>query len=485
MTSCKLMSSKLTHNLIKPLLIVYCVLHLAGCSAVTELKSDIADTIFGREPPNPPAELEEIQASYTAKIDWSSNVGKTEEYDYTPAKDADAIYTANATGEITKLDAPNGKQAWRINIGEPISGGVGLGAGILLVGSDKGYVHAYDTAGKLLWKARVSSEILSVPRYYDGTVIVRAGDNHIFGLNAIDGSRKWVYERVTPALSLRSSVGIVVDGGAVYAGFAGGKLVAIRADNGKILWEATVAQPKGVTEIERIADITSLPVVDGPLIYAVAYQGKIAAVDRKTGRVLWNRDISSYSGMNAEDAKIFVSHTLGSVYSLDYETGKTFWRQGALANRRLTAPLPMGAVVAVGDLEGYIHFLSREEGKFLSRIKLDSNAVMSVISGFAANQLIAETRDGGLYAVSLAELNTKPAAAIEKSQEKPQEKVQEKPTETQPATEVTTEPSTERSILFRNDSILLPENSPIESTPEPLSIPDVGGPGIRLPSSEP
>jgi outer membrane protein assembly factor BamB len=336
-----------------------------------------------------------------------------------------------------------------------------------LVGTNKGNVHAYDVAGKALWKAKVSSEILSVPRYFDGLVIVRTGDNHIFGLDAADGSRKWVYERINPALTLRSSVGLVVDGGAVYAGFAGGKLVAIRADNGKLLWEATVAQPKGVTEIERIADITSLPAVVGPIVYAVAYQGKIAAVDRRSGKVLWNRDVSSYSGLNVEDNKIFVSHTLGAVYSLDYETGKTFWRQGALANRRLTSPLPVGGVVAVGDLEGYVHFLTRDEGSFAARIKLDSNAVMSIIPGSTSTQIIAETRDGGLYAISVAENSGKPASAPTARPELTPEKASE------PATPEPTTSGEERSILFqKNDSILLPEQNPVQE------------PGISLPSTE-
>ena len=444
---------------------------LAGCSTLTELRSDLSDKIFGREPPNPPAVLEEIKPTYTAKIDWSSSAGKTERYDYTPALDSSAVYATNAAGEILKLDATNGRQVWRVKVGEPISGGVGLGAGIILVGSNKGNVHAYDAAGKSLWKAKVSSEILSVPRYFDGMVIVRAGDNHIFGLDATDGSRKWVYERISPALTLRSSVGIVVDSGAVYAGFAGGKLVAIRADNGKLLWEATVAQPKGVTEIERIADITSLPVVDGPLVYAVAYQGKIAAIDRTNGRVIWNRDISSYSGLNVEDAKIFVSHTLGAVYSIDYETGKTFWRQGALANRRLTAPLPMGSVIAVGDLEGYVHFLTRDEGSFAARIKLDSNAVMSLVPGSNSKQLIAETRDGGLYAISVAELGAKPTRAPE-AKSKPASTPE---VATEPSASESSAPSSERSILFQNDSILLPDSNSDNNS----------SPGISLPSVEP
>jgi outer membrane protein assembly factor BamB len=441
--------------------IIFSLILLAGCSALTEFRSDMSDKIFGREPPNPPAALEEFKPTYTAKIDWSSNIGATERYDYTPALDSSAVYAANAKGEITKLDATNGNQLWRINVGEPISGGVGIGTGIVLVGSKKGYVHAYDTAGKALWKAKVSSEILSAPRYFDGLVIVRTGDNHIFGLDATDGTRKWVYERVAPALSLRSSVGIVVDSGAVYAGFAGGKLVAIRADNGKLLWEATVAQPKGVTEIERIADITSLPFVDGPLVYAVAYQGRIAAVDRRSGKVVWNRDISSYTGLSAEDGKVYVSHALGSVYSLSNEQGKSFWRQPGLLNRRISAPLPMGSVVAVGDLEGYVHFLARDDGSFAARIKLDDDAVMSLVAGTKSGQLIVETRDGGLYAVSVAENGAKPESRPAAAPAK------------QTQLETTAEPaapSEERSIMFQKDPILLPDSN--------------SAPGILLPSAE-
>jgi outer membrane protein assembly factor BamB len=390
----------LINSLVKTSIIATLV-SLTACSALTELRYDMADKLFGAEPPNPPAELEEIKASYTAKIDWSVSLGETARYDYTPALETSFVYGANTEGDVIKLDAINGKELWKTNLGETISGGVGTGGGLVLVGTNKGHLYALDVTGKPLWNSKLSSEILSVPRYFDGKVIVRTGDNRIYGIDAADGSRKWVYERTAPALTLRSSVGVIVDGGAVYAGYAGGKLAAIRADNGKLIWEATVAQPKGVTEIERIADITSLPFVDGPLLFAVAYQGRIAAIDRKNGQVLWNRDISSYNGLTAEDGKLFVSHTLGSVYSLDYENGRTFWRQGNLSNRRLTKPLSMGTFVAVGDLEGYIHFLSRDDGSFVGRVKIDDEAVMSLIAGNNSSQLIAETRGGGLYAITV------------------------------------------------------------------------------------
>ncbi len=383
------------------LLVVSSLLLITSCSVIGDLKTEISDKLSGRVPADAPDPLVEIKETASSKLLWQTNIGASQDYDFSPVIEAGYAYVASATGEISKLDAISGKQEWRVNVGETLSGGVGVGGSLVLVGTQKGIVYAYDIAGKLQWKSKLSSEILSAPKYFDGLVIVRTGDSHIYGINANDGSRKWVYARTGPALTLRSSAGVIVDGGAVYAGFGGGKLVAVRADNGKLLWEASVAQPKGVTEIERIADITSLPVVDGPLIYAVAYQGRIAAVDRASGRVVWNRDISSLTGLSVEDGRIFVSHAMGSVYALDYTSGKTFWRQAVLKNRQLSAPVAMGNLTAVGDLEGYVHFLSRDDGALASRIKVDDSAVMPKMALINSNTVLAQTRDGGVYAIQV------------------------------------------------------------------------------------
>lgn len=374
---------------------------MVACSAITEIKTSVNETLFGREPTDPPEPLVEFKATKTAKILWQVKTGDAGAYEFSPVIEEDNIYAASAVGEIVKVNANSGALVWRVDAKEKLSGGVGTGGGLVLVGAENGSVLAYNPAGKLLWKSRLSSEILSAPQYDEGTVIVRTGDSRIYGINADDGSRKWVYERTSPALSLRSSAGVVVDKEVVYAGFAGGKLIAIRADNGKLLWEASVAQPKGVTEIERIADITSLPVVDGPLIYAVAYQGRVAAVDRVTGRVVWNRDISSLNGLSADNANIFISHAIGSVYSLEYTTGKTFWRQAELKNRQLSSPLAIDGLVAIGDLEGYIHFLNREDGSQAVRIRTDDSAVMPRLIKLKDDVLLAQTRDGSLFAVQV------------------------------------------------------------------------------------
>jgi outer membrane protein assembly factor BamB len=382
-----------------PVLLLASVL-LVGCASLSDLKRDVSERMFGREDLNPPAALVEFKPTATPKILWSHRLGPAADFDFSPAVDNGHVYAASADGELIKVNASSGKEEWRIRSDERYSAGVGVGLNLVLVGTATGYVLAYDQQSKLLWKSRVSSEVLSVPRVYDDVVVVRAGDGRIFGLNVVDGSRKWVFERSTPALTLRSSAGIVIADGVVYAGYAGGKLIAVRAIDGTSLWESTVAQPKGTTEIERIADITSLPVVDGPIVFAVAYQGKVAAIDRATGRVGWGRDISSYTGINGEDSRLYLTHAQGAVYSLEYASGKTFWRQGDLRYRQLSAPLPMGDLIAVGDLEGYLHFLQREDGAFAARVKTDDSAIMPQMSELDSGVLLVQSRNGGLFAVS-------------------------------------------------------------------------------------
>lgn len=381
--------------------LVFTSLFFLGCTSITDLKADISERIFGRDELHPPAELVEFKATATPRILWSSKVGEAEKFDFVPAVDGEYVYAASVRGELLKLQAGSGSVEWRVSSDERFSAGVGSGAGLVLIGTATGYVLAYDQQGKLRWKSKVSSEVRSVPRVDGEIVVVRAGDGRIFGLSAADGVRVWVYERSTPALTLRSSAGVTIDHGVVYAGFAGGKLVAINADDGKTLWETTVAQPRGTTEIERIADITSLPVVDGQVVFAAAFQGKVAAVESTTGRLGWSRDISSYTGINAETGRLYVTHAEDAVYSLDYSTGKTFWRQGDLRYRQLSAPLPMGELIALGDLQGYVHFLQREDGAFAARLKTDNSAIMPQMVKVEAGVLLVQTRGGSLYAISL------------------------------------------------------------------------------------
>ena len=386
-----------------PAFILLAALLLGGCTSLTDLKSDISEGLFGREAKDPPTELKDIKTSADLKLLWQAGVGASGDYDFTPAVDGKFVYAASQTGEITGLDAETGKAAWRVSAGETLSGGAGAGDNLVLAGTPKGMVLAFSQAnGKLLWKAKVASEVLSAPRTHRGIVVVRSGDSRIYGLDALDGKRKWVYERATPTLSLRSSAGVVVDeAGIVFAGFAGGKLVAINSADGKIVWEASVALPKGTTEIERIADVTSLPEADGRYVYASAYNGRTVGIERASGRVLWNRDIASYVGLVADGSTIYITQSNGAVYALDYSSGKSFWRQGGLQWRQTTAPIAVGRHALLGDFEGYLHALSRDDGDFVARLKVDGSAVMPKPVAMGANVALFQTRGGGVYAVSI------------------------------------------------------------------------------------
>lgn len=379
------------------------MLLLAGCSSLSDLKTDLSDSLFGREPSDEPTPLKDIQTTSEMKVMWHADVGESEGYDFVPAVDKNAVYAASQKGTITRIDPGTGQIVWRIDTEEPVSGGVGAGENVVLVGTSKGKVLAVDEqTGKILWKSKVASEILSAPQVFGGVVVVRSGDSRIYGIDLADGKRKWVYERATPTLSLRSSAGVAIDDqGVALAGFAGGKLVAINTANGKVIWEASVALPKGTNEIERIADITSLPVVDGRYVYAAAYQGRVVGIDRTTGQLVWGRDISSYKGLGTDGSIVYVTQSNGSIYALEYTSGKTFWRQGDLQFRQSTAPLGIGRYAVVADLEGWVHALSRDDGAFVARVQTDNSAAMPRLVNLGDNVFLVQTRGGGLYAIKL------------------------------------------------------------------------------------
>ncbi len=376
-------------------------LTLGACGPVKDFTDQIKERVVGQDPVDPPAELKEFKAKLNPKILWSIKLEGTENYEFSPGIIGDEAYAASSDGSLAKVDLKTGKVIWQMNTGEKLSGGVGVGPNEVSVGTSTGLLIAYDLNSKLLWKTRLSSQILSAPTIHEGLVIVRTSDNLIHGINVKDGLKKWTFSRTGPPLSLRSNVGVVASDGVIYAGFPGGKLAAIREDNGSLIWEITVAQPKGITEIERASDVTSNPVIDGMTIYTVAYQGKISAVDRVNARTLWSRDISSYTGLNIDGARIYLSHTGGALYALAIESGKTYWRQGDLLNRKLTTPLGMGDYVAVGDFQGYIHILDKETGQFLGRIQLDDESVMRRLVEFETGKFLAQTRNGGLYAIAI------------------------------------------------------------------------------------
>ena len=382
------------------LLALLAIFQLAGCSGMGEKVSTGFGLWGGKDAGEKPAALVEFKPAAELKSSWQERVGGAGETVLYPAVMSDSVYAAGMDGKIVRFSMETGKQQWSIDSGRKISGGVGADSSLVTVGTAKGEVLAFDAKGQPLWQARLTSEILSAPRVANDIVVVRTGDGRIFGLDARDGKRKWVYQRAMPALALRSNAGVVVAHGAVFAGFAGGKLVALNLANGNLGWEATVALPRGATELERVTDVSSLPVVDDRMICATAYQGRTACFDIASGNLLWARDVSSSAGLAMDDRYVYVSDTRGAIHALDKHSGASLWKQDKLLARQATAPLALGRYIAVADVQGYVHLLAREDGSFAARIATDGSQIgappVALNKGF-----LVQTRNGGLFALNV------------------------------------------------------------------------------------
>ena len=370
---------------------------LSGCQTV----SDIYDGWFGTAPKQKAAELVQFQARATARIVWQGSVGGAERSAFYPAVSGNTVYAAGASGQIAGFTANTGDNTVRFDAGTPLSGGAGVGAGLVLAGTAKGEVLAFEPTGKPAWKTQLSGEVLSPPAAADGGVVVRTGDGRIYGLNAADGKQRWVYQRALPSLAVRSYAGVVVHRGAVFAGFPGGRLVAIALATGIVGWEAVVALPRGATELDRVTDVTSYPVVDGAQVCAVAFQGRIACFDLLRGETQWARDASSIAGMTLDARNAYITDERSAVQALDRSGGASLWKQDKLNGRWATAPLAMGRYVIVGDFEGYVHVLSREDGAFVARVATDGSAIRVPPVALDLSTFLVQTRNGGVYAISV------------------------------------------------------------------------------------
>ena len=346
-----------------------------------------------------PAKLVDFKPSVKLTVAWKVNVGDAGHYIFTPAVSGDSIFAASNRGDLVRINAANGKTLWRVNTKAPLSGGVGLGDNMVMVGTAKGAVLAYDVHGKPLWQSRVSSEVLSAPQSAGEFVVVRSGDSRIFGLDARDGTRRWEYQTTAPPLTLRANPGVIIVENFVIAGMPAGKLVVLNLANGGVVWETMVAAPKGDNELERITDIAGPPLVEAGRVCAATFQGRAACYETQKGGQLWARPASSVGSLATDDLSVYLSEDTGSVLALDRNTGASVWKQDKLAYRNISAPLATKDYVVVGDYEGQVHFLKFEDGSFAARLRTDGGAITSPPM-LLGDKVLVQTRNGGLYAIS-------------------------------------------------------------------------------------
>ena len=379
-----MMDYKRVAKLASAVLVVSCVVgSLVACSGSSRVRK--------------PSELVPLTNQFDLSPVWSTNIGASESFNFHPAVAGDAVYAASHRGNLSKVDLMTGKKIWEVSVPDRLSIGPGSDGRTTAVVTTKGSVYAYDDTGKPLWNVNVGSEVLSEPVVAAGIVIIRTLDSRFIGLDAQTGTRKWTYQRQQAPLSLRVGYGMLAIGNeVVVTGFASGRFGMIAIANGGLIWETPVSFPKGFSEIERLNDVTAKPSMEGEIICAVSYQGRVGCAQARTGNLLWFKDYSSYTGTAQSLDLVFSSNEKSHVTAFAVKDGSQAWENTQLTFRDVGEPMAIGKVLLVGDAQGYVHALAQANGEMLARIRHDSSPITA--APIAVNGLILIQSQGGKLA---------------------------------------------------------------------------------------
>ncbi len=343
---------------------------VAGLAAAGLLAACASDDI---KPPKP-AELAKIATpAFKPREVWSASAGDgggPEPRGFRIAHAGDVLYTADHKGRVTAFAAASGKKLWRQSLNINIVGGPGIAGDRVAVGTLDGEVVTLDRReGKPAWRAALSGEVLAPPVGSAEVLIAHSLDGRIYGFSARSGQRLWAFDRGVPTLTLRGNSGAVIAGGRVLVGLDNGKLMAAELTSGQVQWETAVSLPTGRSELERLVDIDAEPVLTADTVYAVSYGGDLAAMDLANGELRWRGEVASSAGLATDGKRVYVTDVDGRVLALDAGSGTLLWKQEGLLYRAPSRPAVHGGHVAVADMEGYVHWLSPTDGRFVARAR--------------------------------------------------------------------------------------------------------------------
>ena len=344
-----------------------------------------------------PAELTEVKNQFELTPVWTAKVSSSDPFNFHLAVAGDGVYAASHNGDLTKLDVMTGKKVWSTDVPEKLSIGPGSDGNTTVVVSGKGTVYAFDDTGKRIWDVNIGSEVLTEPVVAAGVVVIRALDNRFIGLDAKTGVRRWIYQRQQPSLSLRVGYGmLVINDQVIVTGFAGGRFGMIALANGGLIWETPISFPKGFSEIERLNDVTAKPSMEGDVLCAVSYQGRIGCGQARGGNLLWFKDFSSFTGTAQSPDMVFSANEKSIVMAFASKDGSQIWESTKLQNRDVGEPLAIGRVLLMGDAQGYLHAFDQSNGELVARVRHDSNPITA--APIAVGGLILVQSQGGKIA---------------------------------------------------------------------------------------
>ncbi len=336
---------------------------------------------------------------------WRRNLGPkigTGDAIISPALLGDFLYAASTNGRVEKIEAGSGKQVWEARFKkETITAGVGVGGGLVLFATDQGKVYALNqTSGEVSWQVSLSSEILASPVIDGDVVVARTGDGKVYGLASYDGEVLWTISRQLPRLTLRGDSRPLMVGGAVFTGFADGTLAAVEAGNGRALWDFPISFPRGTSEIDRLADVDTDPLLVGNHIYISSYQEVTHALNIQEQRIDWSVDVSSFNPLSYDAAYLYISDKSGVVHQIDRTNGNKVWSQDGLRLREVGAPISVGPYVVVSDGDSGVYVIEKRSGNFVGRHRLGAKSIVgeAIVEG---DNIFFTDSDGDLQSIQV------------------------------------------------------------------------------------
>lgn len=365
-----------------------------------------------QEPVAPASPLPEISNAFTAKPRWSASVGQGVGDFYSqlrPVVDGERIFAASRDGVLAAYDRSSGKRQWQTRLDKldinknqrspRISGGLSAAYGNLYFGSENGIVYAVSQAdGEVRWTREVPGEVLAAPAVDEGKVVVHTSAGNLVALDSDSGAPQWLLRNEQPSLTLRSMSTPVTAGGAVLYGRADGRLGIVLLANGQPVRDTRIASPRGATELERMVDVASRPVILGDILFAIAYNGQLTAHQLISGQELWKRQYQGSRDLSTDGGRLYISDSRSHLFAVDARSGMELWSNTELENRQLTAPAVFGDHLVVGDAEGYLYWLDRQSGVLKSLQRIDSKGLYGapVVAG---DTLYVQSRSGDLVAI--------------------------------------------------------------------------------------
>jgi outer membrane protein assembly factor BamB len=384
-------------------ILTWLVVWLSGCSAFGGDKDKELE----------PAELVDFDATLDINQVWSQKLGGGSEalrVSLSPAYDGNRIYAASYDGNVVALDPETGKRIWRTELDLILSAGPGVGSNLVVVAGYDGELIALNAAdGAEVWRRDIAGEALAKPVVGDGVVVVYTNDGRLRVYSVFDASDRWVLEQSLPALTLRGAADPLIVGSTVIAGFDNGRLIASSLDEGILLWEAIITPPSGRSDLDRLADVDGALAAVGQDVYASGYHGRVAALAAESGQVLWARELSSHSGLAADWDHVYVTGDSGELMALLRRNGGDVWRNNSLVRRDLSAPTAFHTTVVVGDFEGYVHFFSNLDGALVARKRV-GKGMISGAPVVVGKQLLVQSESGTLAAFAVPEPRRKKGA---------------------------------------------------------------------------